>query len=187
MGKPCICGSGRPFAHCCDLYLKGTTGGVPGETIRGNKFAPTAEALMRSRYTAFVLGNIDYLLATHHLDYHSSDRASLQKSIQTTLRTTEWINLIVLDIQKGQRKDKIGSVEFVAAYRSKQSTALEIERAAEKGSPNAIAQLHEKSQFVREGAQWFYTKGELLAPYQPKRSQPCWCGSSLKFRQCHGS
>ncbi|WP_255346468.1 SEC-C metal-binding domain-containing protein [Synechococcus sp. PCC 7335] len=40
---------------------------------------------------------------------------------------------------------------------------------------------------MREGAQWFYTQGDLLPAYQPKRTQPCWCGSKLKFKQCHGS
>ncbi|MGB3790202.1 MAG: YchJ family metal-binding protein [Phormidesmis sp.] len=191
MSKPCMCGSGRPFAHCCDPYLKGIARRVDG----GNKFAPTAEALMRSRYTAFVIGDIDYLLATHHADYRSNDYTSLQQ----TIRTIQWTNLIVLGTQKGQRKDKSGTVEFVAAYRSQMldplSTALNSQEASEKVSEKAwdesildsLCQLHEKSQFVHEGSQWFYTQGECLPPYQPKRTQPCWCGSSLKFKQCHGS
>ncbi len=186
-----MCGSGRPFAHCCDPYLKGIARRVDG----GNKFAPTAEALMRSRYTAFVIGDIDYLLATHHADYRSNDYTSLQQ----TIRTIQWTNLIVLGTQKGQRKDKSGTVEFVAAYRSQMldplSTVLNSQEASEKVSEKAsdesildsLCQLHEKSQFVHEGSQWFYTQGECLPPYQPKRTQPCWCGSSLKFKQCHGS
>ena len=178
MGKPCICGSGRPFAHCCEPYLKGMTA-----RVIGGEFAPTAEALMRSRYTAFALGNIDYLMATHHPANRSDDHASLQQTIQTT----QWINLIIIDTQKGQRKDKIGSVEFVAVYRPKRSIALTTKTDLEKGWSDDLTQLHEKSQFVREGSRWFYTKGDLLPPYQPKRSQPCWCGSGLKFKQCHGS
>lgn len=156
---------------------------------KGEKFAPTAEALMRSRYTAFVLGDIDYLLTTHHADYRSNERTSLQQ----TIRTTQWVNLIVLSTQGGQRKDKTGIVEFVAVYRSKPLIALPTSlnrNASEKALGNShdeLNQLHERSQFVREGSQWFYTKGDLLPPYRPKRTQPCWCGSHLKFKQCHGN
>ncbi|MBE9061414.1 YchJ family protein [cf. Phormidesmis sp. LEGE 11477] len=186
MSKQCPCGSRRPFANCCEPYLKGISKG----TNAGIKYAPTAEALMRSRYTAFALGDIDYLLATHHIDYRSDAHTSLQQTIQTT----QWLNLLVIDTQKGQRKDKTGTVEFVAAYRSKAPAKLSITLGNQKASAtdsensplNDIGQLHEKSQFVREGPQWFYTQGDLLPPYQPKRTQPCWCGSRLKFKQCHG-
>lgn len=137
---------------------------------------------MRSRYTAFVLGDIDYLLVTHHPDYRANDRASLAQ----TIRTTQWVNLIILATQKGQRKDKTGSVEFVAVYSKR--TSAGITETAPSGSPTGeLNQLHEKSQFVREGNRWFYTQGDLLPPYQPKRNQPCWCGSGLRFKQCHGS
>lgn len=203
MGKQCICGNRRAFANCCEPYLVGT--------IKGDTFAPTAEALMRSRYTAFVLGNIDYLLATHHADYRPGDHTSLQ----TTIQTTQWVNLIILSRQKGQKKDKTGSVEFVAAYRPKAHTSSAAPSVAlpsaasnrhkallgvsagvsavistgvsDKSTLGSLSQLHERSQFVREGGQWFYTKGAPLPPYQPKRNQPCWCGSQLQFRQCHGS
>lgn len=129
---------------------------------------------MRSRYTAFVIGDANYLLATHHANYRPENTDSLQSTIQST----QWINLIVLGTQKGQRKDKTGSVEFVAAYRST--------KAVDRSALSGISQLHEKSQFVREGGQWFYTKGVLLSDYQPKKNQPCWCGSGLKFKRCHG-
>ena len=182
MSNQCLCGSRRSFANCCEPYLKG----INGES----KLAPTAEALMRSRYTAFVLGDIDYLMATHHPDYRTDDRASIQQ----TIRTTQWVNLIVLGTQKGQRKDKTGSVEFVAAYRIKALVVPPVILGKAIGSKKSLgkslddlSQLHEKSQFVREGPQWFYTQGDLLPPYQPKRTQPCWCGSNLKFKQCHGS
>ncbi len=175
MGKRCICGNRRTFSNCCEPYLKSST-------AEGSS-APTAEALMRSRYTAFVLGNIDYLIATHHADYRPNNCTDLQQ----TLRTTQWVNLIVLNTQKGQRKDKSGTVEFVAAYRPKQLSALSATKASDSESSDALAQLHERSRFVREESRWFYTEGDRLPPYQPKRAQPCWCGSDLKFKQCHGS
>jgi len=169
-----MCGNRRAFANCCEPYLQSVT-------AEGSS-APTAEALMRSRYTAFVLGNIDYLMATHHADYRPNNRTNLQQ----TLRTTRWTNLIVLSTQKGQRKDKSGTVEFVAAYRPKRSIALSATRAPDSKNSDALAQLHERSRFVREESRWFYTEGDRLPPYQPKKTQPCWCGSALKFKQCHG-
>ncbi len=174
MGKQCICGNKRAFANCCELYLKSAT-------AKGSS-APTAEALMRSRYTAFVLGNIDYLIATHHADYRPNNHTDLQQ-----IQITQWVNLIVLNTQKGQRKDRSGTVEFAAAYCPKQSIALSAIRAPDSKSSDALTPLHERSRFVREGSRWFYTEGDRLPPYQPKRTQPCWCGSALKFKQCHGS
>ncbi|MFK8182564.1 MAG: YchJ family protein [Phormidesmis sp.] len=155
----CPCGNRRQYARCCEQYLT------------GKKLAPTAETLMRSRYTAFCLGRTDYLIATHHKEHRAADDPdTLEKSIQNT----RWINLLVVGTQKGQKKDKKGTVEFVAAYRN----------ATAATSPK-IEQLHERSQFVRENGQWFYTEGDMLPPYRPKREQPCWCGSGQKFRQCH--
>ena len=81
LNERCLCGSTRPFKRCCEPYLT------------GKAFAPTAEALMRSRYSAFVQGHIDYLMSTHHADHHGVNaRASLKQSIANT----RWLNLAVL-------------------------------------------------------------------------------------------
>ncbi len=131
---------------------------------------------MRSRYSAFAQGNIDYLIATHHpTSRRSDDRADLIKSI----KNTHWVNLLIVSTHKGRAKDQTGTVEFVAAYRS----ALWLASVAPLES---LSQLHEKSQFVQTDRQWFYIGGDILMPYQPKRSGPCWCGSGKKFKQCHG-
>ncbi|MEL7511232.1 MAG: YchJ family metal-binding protein [Cyanobacteria bacterium J06554_3] len=168
LNERCLCGSTRPFKRCCEPYLT------------GKAFAPTAEALMRSRYSAFVQGHIDYLMATHHPAHHGVNaRVSLQQSIANT----RWLNLAVLKTQKGQKKDKSGVVEFVAAYQAKPS--LSLIKAVQNG-PVDCEQMHERSHFVKEQGKWFYTTGEMLLPYVPKRSQPCWCGSGQKFQRCHG-
>lgn len=159
----CMCGSQRRYVDCCGPYLG------------REKTAPTAEALMRSRYSAFCQGDIDYLIATHRsVSRNPSDRTDLLKSI----KSTRWVNLLIVSTQKGQATDQTGTVEFVAAYRPAPWLA--------SAAADPIAQLHERSRFVQTDGRWFYTGGDILPPYQPKRSQPCWCGSGKKFKQCHG-
>lgn len=166
MGERCWCGSQRPLARCCGPYLA------------GRAVAPTAEALMRSRYSAFCQANVDYLLDTHHASTKGvSDRTSLAKTIQTT----QWANLLIVGTHKGQKKDKTGIVEFVAVYRN-----VSVPTALTSGAEAApLQQLHEKSRFVKEKGRWFYTDGDILPPYLPKPSAPCWCGSSQPFKHCH--
>lgn len=140
---------------------------------------------MRSRYSAFCQGNLDYLVATHHPAQQAPDeRAALQK----TVASTQWVNLKVVQTQQGKAKDKTGVVEFVAAYRPKTAAAnlLLMQKEAGQGEAlPALEQLHERSRFVKEQGQWFYTEGDMLPPYVPKPGQPCWCGSGKKYKQCH--
>ena len=95
--QPCPCGSSRLHAHCCALLLDS---GAP---------AASAEALMRSRYTAFVLGREDYLLATWH---PSTRPAALDLANEPAVR---WIGLQVRDHVRCA-PDR-AEVEFVARYR----------------------------------------------------------------------
>lgn len=121
---------------------------------------------MRSRYTAFCQGNIDYLIATHHpTQRRIDDRMTLRQSIQTTT----WLGLTIVAAEQGQPKDDVGTVEFVAVFQT-----------------DGVQQLHERSQFVKQNGRWFYLRGEILPPWVPKRNEPCWCGSGKKFKQCHG-
>ncbi len=151
---PCFCGSQQELAQCCEPLLT------------GQALAPTAEALMRSRYSAYCTGNVDYLLATQHPLHRTVDG---RQQICHTLQTTEWLQLTIVSTQGGQPHDTTGIVEFVAVYRS-----------------GAEAQLHERSRFVQQKGRWFYQDGDLLPPLLPKRNEPCWCGSGQKFKQCHG-
>lgn len=167
MEKLCPCRSGAEFSQCCQPFIKGETP------------APTAEALMRSRYSAFSEGAADYLVETQHKSTRSGrDLADVLK----TIRETEWVHLTILETERGQKNDTEGVVEFVAAFKGKpQSLSL-------LGAPAAmeIGQMHERSTFVREGERWFYVDGEALPAHEPKRNEPCWCGSGKKFKQCHG-
>ncbi|WP_442902383.1 YchJ family protein [Flavobacterium sp.] len=79
----CYCGSSRSFKDCCEPYIKGT------------QKAPTAEALMRSRYSAFATGAADYLVATTH----SSTRKFHKKAdILAWSKSNQWIKLEVLAV-----------------------------------------------------------------------------------------
>ena len=158
----CLCGSGFAYAGCCGPYLMEAD------------VAPTAEALMRSRYVAYCLGNVNYLIATRHPSKRRfDDRINLIKSLKTTV----WRSLTVVGVNKGRRQDTRGKVEFVAVYSQPASQSV---------SQPELGQLHERSQFVKENGRWFYLDGELLPPLVPKRNQPCWCGSGQKFKRCHG-
>jgi SEC-C motif-containing protein len=150
----CPCGSTRAYGDCCEPYLAGTA------------IAPTAEALMRSRYTAFCQGRVDYLIATHHPTQRTPDE---RLSLSQTVQSTTWLGLTVLHTEAGQPEDDTGVVEFVAIYRD-----------------GAVGQLHERSRFRKQKGRWFYLEGDPLPPLTPKRHEPCWCGSGKKFKQCHG-
>ena len=123
MAKPaqeeCPCGSGRRFSECCGPYLAGAP-------------APTAEVLMRSRYTAYVRRDGAYVLATWH---PSTRPASLDIS---TPDQPQWIGL---EVKRHIPEDETHArVEFVARYR--------VNGKAHK--------LVEVSEFVREQGKWLY-------------------------------
>jgi SEC-C motif domain protein len=118
----CACGSGKSYANCCGQYHNGIV-------------APNAEALMRSRYTAYVMGLEDYLLST----WHPSTRPnSLDLS---TSPQPQWIGLQVISHQR--QDDNHATVEFVARYKLN----------------GRAMRIQEISRFVRERGQWFYLDG----------------------------
>ena len=123
--EPCPCGSNKNYSECCAHFLA------------SNEIAPNAEALMRSRYTAYTLLEEDYLLVT----WHSSTRpASLGLSKEVPAK---WLGL---DVKRHELQDNEHAiVEFVARYKV-----------------NGRAQrLHEVSNFVREEGRWFYVDGQV--------------------------
>jgi SEC-C motif-containing protein len=125
MSDGCPCGLSRPYAACCGRFLSGA------------QPAPTAEALMRSRYTAYVLGDAGYLLATWH---PSTRPGRLDLDPEPRPR---WLGLKVL--RHAQEDDSHASVEFVARY-----------KIGGRGY-----RLHEASRFVREAGIWYYLDGAI--------------------------
>jgi SEC-C motif domain protein len=152
--QSCPCGSKKKIQYCCGKYLA------------GKETPATAEQLMKSRYTAFCQGNIDYLIATLHLDKRqSTDRQELAK----TIKNTSWLGLTIINKSQGTKNDSLGFVEFVAVFRT-----------------NEPQQLHERSRFQKIDGQWFYVDGEILPDLIPQKNDNCWCGSNKKYKKCHG-
>lgn len=140
---------------------------------QGTAIASTPQALMRSRYSAYVLGLYDYIVAT----YASAERANLTVyDIANSAAQTTWIGLRVLDTKilpqsTNDAGQFYGEVEFKVFY----------------SEAKCLYCLHERSTFVQEDGQWFYRDGVMLAgngAVKSKRNDPCCCGSSKKFKQC---
>jgi SEC-C motif-containing protein len=134
--------------------------------------ATTAAALMRSRYTAYVRGAIDYLIATHD---PSTRREVDRAGITSWSRQTEWLGLAILGTERGGADDDDGIVEFVVRGRS-------------SGTPFAH---RERSEFRRHDGRWFYLAGKQVreptrVTTQVGRNDPCPCGSGMKYKRCHG-
>ncbi|MDR7949261.1 YchJ family protein [Achromobacter aegrifaciens] len=122
----CPCGGPKPYSECCGRWHEGP------QAMQ----APTAEALMRSRYSAFVLDKLPYLLAT----WHPSTRPS---ALEPNPPGLKWLGLAIK--QTRSQDPEHATVEFVA--RSRQA--------------GRAHRLHELSRFVREDGQWFYVDGDL--------------------------
>ncbi|WP_114855929.1 YchJ family protein [Brachybacterium sp. YJGR34] len=125
----CPCGSGDTLGACC------------GPVLRGDRRAATAQALMRSRYTAFALGDLEHLLRSWHPDTRP-ERGELAASLADEVR---WLRLDILGTRAGGPFDADGTVEF---------------RAISKG-PRGRQEQHEISRFVREDGHWLYVDGDL--------------------------
>lgn len=128
--KKCPCGSGKPFQYCCEPI------------VSGQKSAPTAEALMRSRYTAFAMGAIDYLINTTAPEKRGEDDAEI---LADQVKYTNWTGLTILDKNLGGRNDQEGMVEFEAQFETDDQNGT----------------LYEKSNFRRENEQWVYVDGDV--------------------------
>ena len=120
----CPCGSGLAYDDCCGRYHAGAP-------------APDAEALMRSRYCAYVLDNAPYVIATWH---RTTRPARLDPAGGAT---TRWLGLEVRrHVVTGEHT---ALVEFIARFKT----------------GGRARRLHETSRFVREDGRWFYVDGEL--------------------------
>lgn len=156
----CPCGSNIDQEKCCGRYLA-------GEKV------PTAEALMRSRYTAYVQGNIDYIEKTcapeSLVDF---DRQETSEIIQNT----KWQGLEIRRIEAGGPKDETGIVEFVFRFNYNNEPQVQ----------------HEIANFCRIDGAWRYKDSEINPKEPPVRvaqigrNDPCSCGSGKKYKKCCG-
>lgn len=129
MTNICFCDSGKPFNKCCERLLSGSAN------------ATTPKQLMRSRYTAYALGNYgEYLLSTW-----LPETAKGLTSESLSEKGLEWVKLEILN---SHQKGDAGTVEFKAYYKTK------------AGELNV---LHELSRFQRIERRWYYVDGEVKA------------------------
>lgn len=155
----CACGSEKSYKECCEPFIK------------GSKAAPTAVALMRSRYTAFAVGEMDYIYNTHH----ESTRKELDMDgVKSWALNSEWLGLEIRETDKGTEKDMEGKVEFKCKFLF-----------------NGNEQTHhELSTFVKEKGQWYFVDGVLRnntvrrSEAKVGRNDPCPCGSGKKAKKC---
>lgn len=146
----CPCGSQKSFAACC----------LP--IFDNHQCAETAEALMRSRYSAFVHKHENHILASWH-------PRSRPKTLHFDDHPVTWLGLQIHECQEGAQEDSTGTVEFTSSY-------------LENGQ---LCRLKEKSQFLKEDGLWFYLRGECQVKREKvERNSPCPCGSGLKFKRC---
>ncbi len=157
----CPCGSKIAYAECCRPLIK------------GERRAETAERLMRSRYSAYVKKELEYIYTSLHP--HSRSNYD-EKSSRAWAENAEWHSLEIVESKGGGPGDREGKVEFIAVY-----------------SQNGVkTEHHELSTFKKEGDTWYFADGRQM-PKKPVsaapkvgRNDPCPCGSGKKFKKCCG-
>lgn len=122
----CPCCSGKLYENCCKPFHT------------GEKYAPTAETLMRSRFSAFAIPNGEYLMKT---TLPTKRKFHNKKDLQEWGEINEWTKLEIL-------KSTLNQVEFKAYYND------------ENGKPQIH---HEFSLFQKENDRWHYVSGEFLS------------------------
>jgi len=159
--EACPCGSGRSYDDCCGPYISGA------------KKAPTAEALMRSRYTAYAKHAVDYIVDTCVRD---GQRDIDVEQTRKWSEKSQWLGLKIVSSSKGGPADSEGTVEFIASY-----------------AMDGLKDEHrEKAKFKKTDGVWLYEDGEIvpttIVRAGPKvgRNDPCTCGSGKKYKHCCG-
>ncbi len=157
----CACGTGLEYAKCCEPILE------------GKAKPPTAEKLMRARYTAFTTANVDFIeTSTDQSQKKSFDRAGTLE----WAKNSDWQGLEIVSTKDGLETDTTGEVEFIARYKYN----------------DELQEHHERADFKKRGEQWYFVDGRLVqAPARNEnktgRNDPCTCGSGKKYKKCCGA
>ncbi|WGE89142.1 YchJ family protein [Actinobacillus arthritidis] len=148
----CPCQSSKPYAECCQpFHLK-------------QAIPTTAEQLMRSRYLAYTLVNIDYIVDT---TVPNQQKFLDQNAMKVWGETTQWAGLEIL-AHKPNISKLHSLVEFKALFKTE----------------NGIEAHHELSLFVQIHNRWYFVDPTVPLPTQ---KQHCVCGSGKKFKHCCGA
>jgi len=159
----CHCGSGKSFAECCEPVIK------------GERAAATAEELMRARYSAFVVADVDFLTASMHPDHRDDNDP---EATRDWAENSEWLGLQIVETEGGGEGDDTGVVEFIASF--------------EYGGE--FSPYHEIASFEKLDGTWYFKEGregvkKPVVRSEPRvgRNDPCPCGSGRKFKRCCGA
>lgn len=155
----CICDSGKPAIECCDPFLN------------NEKKPKTAEALMRSRYAAYAIGELDYIKDT---STGTALKEFDRKEAAEFIEEADFLRLNILRTEKGGPNDDTGLVELVFHYdyNDKDYSQKEI------------------AHFVKKDGEWFFEnseinpKGKTIEVEKTGRNDPCPCGSGKKYKKC---
>lgn len=158
--KTCPCCSGKSFSECCEPVIQ-------------NRSASTALTLMRSRYSAYALSLIDYLIETTSPSRRSEYNAV---DLKKWADTNDWTKLEIIAAKHGKINDEKGIVEFKTHFID------------EHRKPQIH---HERSNFEQKDGMWYYIDGsfnpnETDLMKKISRNDPCPCGSGKKFKKCCG-
>ena len=130
---------------------------------------------MRSRYTAFAVGNVDYILGTY--DPESAGQVD-REGTEAWSKESQWLGFELVSAENGGPEDETGIVEFVARYKVK-----------------GVALDHrERASFRKHKGRWVFVDGQMVNPPPVRRTEPrvgrndpCPCGSGKKYKRCHGA
>ncbi|MCM0607154.1 MAG: YchJ family protein [Xanthomonadaceae bacterium] len=166
----CYCGNTKPYSECCEPY------------VTQKELAPSAEALMRARYSAHVVVNVPFLKESTAPEKRGE---FVEKDVREWAKNSEWLGLKIL-------KTKGNTVEFNATYKAQGKTI----------------EHHEVAEFRKDAAsgKWYFVDGDShvheegqghhhhesqkpIVREEPKigRNDPCHCDSGKKFKKCHGA
>ncbi|MEL7293767.1 MAG: YchJ family protein [Pseudomonadota bacterium] len=163
----CPCGNPSPYKTCCALVH------------HDHSQAKTPEQLMRSRYSAHVMGLVDFVVAT----YHPSCEAEKQRLEISESVDSDWNGLEVIRCEQGRHTEE-GFVTFKAYFH-------------QEGQQYC---LEERSRFIKQDGLWYYIDGtfpsqephvdprleQTVSTVKIGRNDPCLCGSGKKFKKCCG-
>ncbi|WP_105167940.1 YchJ family protein [Pseudoalteromonas sp. T1lg23B] len=151
----CYCSNEASFQQCCEPFISGT------------EFPKTAQQLMRSRYSAYVVKNALYIRETY------AEEEQKHHSIEDILAFANAVDFIRLEILSTGDTTDGSFVEFKATYIAE----------------NKICELHERSNFILESGLWKYLDGHIYETPEIKlgRNDVCPCGSGKKFKKCHSN
>ena len=158
----CPCQSGKKFGDCC------------GAILAGKRKAATAVELMRARYTAYAVCDVEFLYKSSGPEVQAEFD---EKTTREWSQNATWQGIEILATEKGGEKDEEGYVSFLARY----------------SSQNQACEHREDSYFKKIDGEWRFIDGQIQSsePYrreEPKigRNDPCPCGSGKKYKKCCG-